>query len=97
LPHLTPCTRFIEPCCGHGWLVGHLKRAGHVLVGAFALPHDARVKRYPIEDGVVFVTNPPWRRDVLHEVVVNLSDQAPTWLRKRQSGPGARVPDRSLY
>ena len=28
----------------------------------------------------VFITNPPWRRDVLHPIIVNLSDQAPTWL-----------------
>jgi hypothetical protein len=81
LPHLAPETRFIEPCCGEGYLIGHLKCAGHVLVGAFDLPHDARAKRYAgIEDGIVFVTNPPWRRDILHPIIVNLSDQAATWL-----------------
>jgi hypothetical protein len=81
LPHLAPGTQFVEPCVGDGWLAGHLKRAGHVLVGAFDLPDDARAKRYAeIEDGVVFVTNSPWRRDVLHPIIVNLSDQAPTWL-----------------
>ena len=77
---LKPHARFIEPCAGNGQLIEHLKRAGHVLVGAFDLPDDARVKRYAIEAEVVFVTNPPWRRGVLHEVIVNLSDQAPAWL-----------------
>jgi hypothetical protein len=67
LEHLAPCTRFIEPCAGAGCLVGHLKRAGHVLVGAYDLPNDARSVRYPgIGDGVVFVTNPPWSRPALH-------------------------------
>ena len=33
-----------------------------------------------IGDGVVFVTNPPWSRPVLHPIINNLSDQAPTWL-----------------
>lgn len=81
LPHLAPCTRFIEPCCGAGYLVGHLKRAGHTLAAAFDLPHDARVKRYAeAQPGVIFITNSPWRRDVLHPIIVNLSDQAPTWL-----------------
>jgi hypothetical protein len=81
LAHLAPGTRFIEPCAGEAYLIGHLKRAGHVLIGAYDLPDDARVKRYAeIEDGVVFVTNPPWRRDVLHPIIVNLSDQAPAWL-----------------
>ena len=69
LPHLMPGTQFIEPCAGEGYLIGHLKRAGHVLIGAFDLPDDARMRRYDgIEDGVVFVTNPPWRRDVLHPI-----------------------------
>ena len=33
LLYLRPETHFIEPCAGDGCLVGHLKRAGHVLVG----------------------------------------------------------------
>ena len=62
-------------------LVGHLKRAGHVLVSAYDLPHDARTKRYPeARDDVIFITNPPWRRDLLHAIINNLSSQAPTWL-----------------
>jgi hypothetical protein len=78
---LDPETRFIEPCVGEGVLVGHLKRAGHVLVSAYDLPHDARTKRYPkASDGEIFITNPPWARSVLHEIIVNLSSQAPTWL-----------------
>jgi hypothetical protein len=82
LPHLAPNTPFLEPCAGDGYLIGHLKRAGHGLVGAFDLPRpDARVKRYDeAKPGVVFATNPPWRRAVLHPIIVNLSDQAPTWL-----------------
>ena len=73
---------FIEPCCGAGYLVGHLKRAGHVLVGAHDLSDDAEVRSATttFEDGVVFVTNPPWRRDVLHPIILNLSRQAETWL-----------------
>jgi hypothetical protein len=37
LPCLRPETHFIEPCAGDGYLIGHLKRAGHVLVGAYDL------------------------------------------------------------
>ena len=81
LPHLVPCTRFIEPCAGAGYLVGHLKRAGHVLIGAYDLPNDARSARYAgIGGGEIFVTNPPWSRPALHPIINNLSDQAPTWL-----------------
>jgi hypothetical protein len=81
LPHLEPSTRFIEPCCGDGHLVGHLERAGHICVGQCDLPTDARTWRYiSNESGVLFITNPPWRRDVLHPIIVNLSDQGPAWL-----------------
>ncbi len=81
LPHLSPATRFIEPCAGEGFLVGHLKRAGHICVGAFDLDgHDARTSRYDVEDVDRFITNPPWRRDALHAIIINLSDQAATWL-----------------
>ena len=80
LPHLAAETRFIEPCVGEGYLVGCLKRAGHVLIGAYDLPIDATVTRYDTEGADCFITNPPWRRDVLHPLIVNLSGQLPTWL-----------------
>jgi hypothetical protein len=81
LPHLKSATRFVEPCCGAGILAGHLKRAGHVLVGAFDLPVDATSNFYDIPPGVVFITNPPlWGRRDLFQIIRNLSDQAPTWL-----------------
>jgi hypothetical protein len=82
---LSPCchraTNFVEPCAGEGFLVGHLKHAGHVLVSAYDLPHDARTERYPeANDGTIFITNPPWLRPALDAIIVNLSDQAPAWL-----------------
>ena len=83
LPYLRPETHFIEPCAGEGYLVGHLKRAGHVLVGAYDLPDDACTKHYrEVDDDydAIFITNPPWARPVLHPLIENLSDQAPTWL-----------------
>jgi hypothetical protein len=43
LKELGPATKFVEPCAGAGYLVGHLKRAGHICVGAYDLPTDARV------------------------------------------------------
>ena len=51
-----------------------------MLVGAYDLPDDARVKRYDVDGVDAFITNSPWRRDILHPIIVNLSDQAPTWL-----------------
>jgi hypothetical protein len=76
LPLLAPHTRFIEPCVGDGRLADCMAAAGHVLVGAYDLPTNARSTRYSIPDGAIFITNPPHSRDLLHPIIVNLSDQA---------------------
>ena len=77
---LKPGTKFVEPCAGDGELVGHLKRAGHVCIGAYDLPIDARIARYAIESDALFITNPPWRRQFgMTEIIANLSDQRPLW------------------
>lgn len=89
LPHLGHRTRFVEPCVGGGHLASHLTRAGHECVGTYdvesSIPGipvaDARTHRYEgIDAGTMFITNPPWSRDLLHPMITNLSDQAPTWL-----------------
>ena len=81
IERLPPSLRFIEPCAGRGRLIEHLGRAGHALAARYDLPDDARTMRYPeAAPGVVFVTNPPWSRPILHPIIVNLSNQAETWL-----------------
>ncbi len=79
---LKPRTRFIEPCYGKGALAGHLKRAGHVLVAAHDRQDDARSFDYAVRPGELFITNPPYwgQGKDLHRLILNLSDQAPTWL-----------------
>jgi hypothetical protein len=79
LPWLTPRTQFIEPCCGRGCLVEHLAAAGHIPVGIYDLPADARRKRYSVLGDEVFVTNPPFwgRPHDLHPLIRDLSNQAP--------------------
>jgi hypothetical protein len=84
LPWLVSGTRFIEPCAGPGKLIGHLVAAGHICVGRSDIERDARVTRYDVAPGTIFITNPPgWGRgtvDVMHPILVNLSNQAPAWL-----------------
>lgn len=86
LPHLPACTVFAEPCAGDGVLIDQLVRAGHVCAWA----SDIDPKRADIHENDAttcglgaakkYITNPPWTRWLLHEVIVNLSNQAPTWL-----------------
>jgi hypothetical protein len=80
LEHLKPHTPIVEPCCGHGCLVQHLEHAGNVCVARYDLPDDAQSKRYDVSGADAFITNSPWTRSVLHPIIVNLSDQLPTWL-----------------
>ena len=91
LAHLSPRTMFLEPCAGEGDLIQHLEAAGHVCMGAYdiepkrgktrhlTVPKDARSYNYSWREGC-FITNPPWARDVLHPIILNLSCQMPTWL-----------------
>lgn len=81
LPFLHSQTRFIEPCCGEGKLVEHLTKAGHICVARCDVETgvDARTTRYAV-GGEIAITNPPWDRKILHPIIVNLSDQLPTWL-----------------
>ena len=87
LPHLTRGTRFAEPCAGDGALIDHLTRHGHTC--SYACDIEPRRAGIDTEDATAllyggiatcFITNPPWRRDLLHPMIVNLSDQRPTWL-----------------
>ena len=80
LPWIKPKTKFIEPCVGEGDLVRHLETRGHRCVSSYDLPDDATTKQYDVGDGVIFITNPPWTRQLLHPMIDNLRNQAETWL-----------------
>lgn len=94
-PFLGGIRRFAEPCAGEGRLIRHLERAG--LECAY---------RADLADGVdalattdfgnidAIITNPPWSRPILHDMIVHFQSIAPTWLlydadwaHTKQSGP----------
>jgi len=87
LAHLEPQTRFIEPCAGDGTLLDQLTAAGHDCLDAWdieprrpdILSANALTLRVHAKN-FKFITNPPWHRPLLHQLIVHLSDQAPTWL-----------------
>ena len=87
LPFLEKGTRFVEPCAGEALLIDGLEAAGHFCVAASDIhplnpDHgclDARRLPKPAP-GTLIITNPPWKRDLLHELIVHFSDLAPTWL-----------------
>ena len=83
LPHLLPLQRYGEPCAGDGALLDLLPL---VCVDAWDIePRDRRVERYDAltrrcPRAQMYITNPPWRREVLHPLIEHLSDHRPTWL-----------------
>jgi len=88
-PHLGPATRFLEPFAGAGALVDILEAQGHVCVGASDIEplregilqldyRDLDLSRWAEAD--CFISNCPWKREILHDVIVALSDRLPTWL-----------------
>lgn len=89
LPHLAPCTMFIEPCAGDGRLARTLVNHGHRCLAMYDNApehHDVRLRdatrlRWPgAPEGAIWITNPPWRRDWLHPIIRNLIEWAPCWL-----------------
>lgn len=89
LPFLAPKTKYIEPCAGRGHLVKHLEENGHLCIKAWdiAPPRtsvfgviQADARHAKTTGKFMFITNPPWTREILHPIIDNLSKQATTWL-----------------
>ncbi|MBY3162096.1 hypothetical protein HFO65_15790 [Rhizobium laguerreae] len=97
LPLLRGIRTFAEPCAGEGYLVGQLQQAGLVCTyeGDIASGLDALVNPFDEEASFdAIITNPPWKRPVLHPMILRFQAIAPTWLlldaswaHTKQSGP----------
>jgi hypothetical protein len=81
IPHLRGVRSFAEPCCGDGQLVRHLESfglrcayAGDIVDGQDALARAS----YGMIDAII--TNPPYRRPVMHALISHFQGIAPTWL-----------------
>jgi hypothetical protein len=92
LPHLPAAAAFIEPCAGDGTLVGHLMECGHACVYACDVRPRNRLmihkrdalaldrKLVERREAKFIITNPPWSRPILHQMIEHFSDLLPTWL-----------------
>lgn len=85
IPHLDRSVPYVEPCAADGTLVRHLlahnvycERASDIYpLAPWIAMENALETAYPAR---LFITNPPWDRDLLHGLIVRLSNIAPTWL-----------------
>lgn len=89
LSHLWPRTKFCEPCAGEGHLIRHLESHGHKCVSAFDVQprhesiyqQDASfMSNDDMRDAELIITNPPWERDVLHQIIERCLTLRPSWL-----------------
>lgn len=90
LPFLHPNTKFVEPCGGDFRLASWLEEAGHLCLASYDIePKNPRVhtrnaltlteNNIPAETEM-FITNPPWTRELLHPIIERLRHIKPTWL-----------------
>lgn len=89
LKHLQPQTTYCEPCAGSGNIVRYLSIFGHLCRAAYdvepraagVIQHDASFLTGPdLKGAQCIITNPPWDRPVLHQIIERCSVLAPTWL-----------------
>lgn len=87
LPFLLPRTRFVEFAAGDGVLIDHLTLHGHICADAIDIePQRSDIRQqdaltHRMDDrGAVYISNPPWDRPILHQMIHHLSDQAETWM-----------------
>jgi hypothetical protein len=90
LPFLKPGMCFAEPCAGAGLLVHQLEQAGLKTVWVSDIaPRAAEVwkldvlelTRQIVEPADLVITNPPWDRKFLHQLILHLRKLGkPAWL-----------------
>lgn len=89
LPHLPKGSYYAEPCAGDGALIRILQKHGHKCVAAYDV--EPRHKIVQQADAVFLnkedmrranfvITNPPWGRHVVHQIIERSFFWGPTWL-----------------
>lgn len=85
-PHLRAGTRFAEPCVGAGDLMDALIEKGHECYWHSDIADEESpicalsLKSWHLHGADVIITNPPWSRPILHDLIMHLSGLKPAWL-----------------
>lgn len=80
LPFIDTIRMFAEPCVGEGHIVRWLENDQRKATWTSDAEVDARTHQYPTNTFEAFITNPPWSRPVMHEIIENLRRQKTTWM-----------------
>lgn len=104
VPFLLEEEMYWEPCAGDGALVRHLSELVPNLTctrWSDIEPQDGHIEQCDVFDepvcwGRLCITNPPWRRDILHPLIEHLTSAQGSrcwllfdadWIHTRQSAP----------
>lgn len=88
-PFLPEGATFCEPCAGAGDLVSHLEYYGYKCVSAYdvepqkdwiTIGDASWLRLEDLKGASLIITNPPWERVVLHQIINRCSQLAPCWL-----------------
>ncbi|TNE46890.1 MAG: hypothetical protein EP341_09720 [Sphingomonadales bacterium] len=90
-PHIHQLARYWEPCAAAGDLVRNLNRHGMECIAATDIsPECDQVYRLDalkttamdvaITGATHIITNPPWSRPILHQMIPQFAQILPTWL-----------------
>lgn len=80
-PFVDPDQTFAEPCVGQGDLMYALEAVGLQCDYSDDLPTDAlQLTADDVESCELIITNPPWTRSLLHQMIEHFSGLRPTWL-----------------
>lgn len=88
IPHLPPNVQYCEPCAGEGHLIRSLWKHGHRCVASFDIDPqhgytqiDASfLATADLNNATHIITNPPWTRPILHNLINKFTAMRPTWL-----------------
>lgn len=89
LRHLPKGSYYAEPCAGDGALIKILNKHGHKCVAAYDVEPRHKIvaqadavflSKEDMKRASVVITNPPWGRNVLHQIIERSLFWGPTWL-----------------
>lgn len=86
LPHLSTHETIDEPCAGNGALVDVLEKYGYDVAAMSDIePQESRINemdamQIELCEADIFVTNPPYKWEVLSPLITHLSGIAPCWM-----------------
>jgi hypothetical protein len=89
-PFLADREIFVEPCAGAGDLIDQLEALGHDCLYSCDIDPDGpkdmlckdalTIDKFDVHFATSIITNPPWSRPILHQMIEHFVHLKPTWL-----------------